>query len=252
MKRRTLLTKADKEANEQKRVSAAAIKAAAKKKVEDESAAAKADKEKKAEAKAEEQKRVSEIKAAAKADTEKKAKEEEEEEAAEQKWVSAAAAIEAKKATANVDEEESKLEGVPAAVATAKNAAAANAKKFDIALPDKEEDSYDWTLNNKSYTDVTPSQLAQVAILKTIQEQMEAMAQKMDSVDPSKGRKSTEPKRAIGTRAQSIPKMKDEVVRRAYGVLIKYTEQIQFISQFKSQANRDYHPPFWTVLMNID
>jgi len=46
--------------------------------------------------------------------------------------------------------------------------------------------------------------------------------------------------------------MKDEVVRRMYDVLAKYTEQIQFNSQFKSQADRDYHPPFWTVVMNID
>jgi len=111
---------------------------------------------------------------------------------------------------------------------------------FDIALLEEEE-SVGWAMENDTVG--ASSQSEHLSMLKII-------LHKLDS--HKKGRKPAEPKRAIGTRAQSIPQMKDEVVRRAYDVLIKHTEQVQFISQFKSQDDRDYHPPFWTVLMNID
>jgi hypothetical protein len=111
---------------------------------------------------------------------------------------------------------------------------------YDIALLEEEE-SVGWAMENDTVG--ASSQSEHLSMLKII-------LHKLDS--HKKGRKPAEPKRAIGTRAQSIPQMKDEVVRRAYDVLIKHTEQVQFISQFKSQDDRDYHPPFWTVLMNID
>jgi hypothetical protein len=125
-------------------------------------------------------------------------------------------------------------------------------KDFDISLFEKDGDSLlDWAMDNNT-VDGTSAQSAQLAMLKNLQERMEAMSQKMDIPNPSKERKRTEPKRAVGTRAESVPQMKDEVVRRMYDVLAKYSEQIQFNSQFKSQADRDYHPPFWTLLMNVD
>jgi hypothetical protein len=134
---------------------------------------------------------------------------------------------------------------------------------FDLTPLSKDDDSIGRTLGassivpasitttNKSSTDGASNQSEQVALLKTIQEQMLALSQKLNEPN-AKEKKSTEPKRAVGTCAQSVPQMKDKVVRWMYDVLAKYTEQIQFNSQFKSQDDRDYHPPFWTVVMNVD
>jgi hypothetical protein len=46
--------------------------------------------------------------------------------------------------------------------------------------------------------------------------------------------------------------MKDEVVRRTHDCAVKFVEQVQFCSQWKNQVERDHHPTFWTVMMNID
>ena len=78
---------------------------------------------------------------------------------------------------------------------------------FDITLKDDGDDSACWILpttittnNDKKDSDGAASQAVQVALLKTIQEQMTALSEKLNEPN-AKEKKSTEPKRAVGTRA---------------------------------------------------
>ena len=132
---------------------------------------------------------------------------------------------------------------------------------YDISLISKDVEVLDWempgsiTNTDKRDSDGASSQSAQLAHIKSfVEEQFSGFLQKI-SEPKTKEKEATgpkDPKRPIGTRAKSVKGMKDETVRRMYDVLTKYTEQVQFTSQFKSQVDRDYHPPFWTVIMNVD
>lgn len=131
---------------------------------------------------------------------------------------------------------------------------------FDISLISKDEEIGDWTMpesitnTNKRDSDGASSQLEQLALLKSLQQQFMALSEKISEPN-AKEKEETEPKepkRLVATRANSVKQMKDETVRRMYDVSAKMTEQVQFTSQFKSQVDRDYHPPFWTVIMNVD
>ena len=85
-------------------------------------------------------------------------------------------------------------------------------------------------------------------ILKGIQDQMNSLQDHILNKPKKKG----DGKRPIASHAISVEQMKDEVVRGTHDIAVKYVEQLVWQSQWKDVEERNYHPKFWNVMLNVD
>lgn len=71
---------------------------------------------------------------------------------------------------------------------------------------------------------------------------------------PTKVKKLNPTKRGADTCSISVEQMQDELIYRVFNVITKHTEQVRFTSQFQfqKQQDRDFHPVFLNILLNVD
>jgi hypothetical protein len=127
----------------------------------------------------------------------------------------------------------------------------------DEEYDDKESDSEDEessTINNKNTATTATNEDKDDAIvlLKSLRDKVGLLSRGFEESKAKKLSATKDNKRPIASRAQSVEQMEDETVRRVHDTAVKFVEQVQFVSQFKLQADRDHHPPFWTIMMNVD